>query len=128
MLLASLNVSPLVWIKLLHTAVWLFFATCILALPLAGFLRRFRIAATLAAVVLIECVVFALNHFHCPLTDLAARYTSDRSANFDIFLPLWLARHNASIFGTLYFAGALFALYRYLSVRCRLFRSCSGRS
>ena len=82
-----------------------------------GFSRCFRAAALLTAVVLTECVVLALNHFRCPSTGLAARYTSDRAPNFDIFLPLRLARHNQSVFGTLFFAGALSVLNRYLSTR-----------
>ena len=36
---------------------------------------------------------------------MAARHTGDRRDNFDIYLPEWLARHNKSIFGTLYVAG-----------------------
>lgn len=32
----------LVWIKLLHTAIWLFFVACILALPIACIVREFR--------------------------------------------------------------------------------------
>jgi hypothetical protein len=78
-------------------------------------LRRFRWAAALAGLVLFECVVLAANHFRCPLTDLAVRYTTDRAPNFDIYLPLWLASHNQTIFGTLFFAGALFALWQWLS-------------
>lgn len=84
-----------------------------MALPVAAQLRRFRWAAALTAIVLIECAILAANHFRCPLTDVAARYTSDRAANFDIYLPLWLAAHNQSIFGALFIAGALFALYRW---------------
>jgi hypothetical protein len=41
---------------------------------------------------------------------MAARYTEQRSANFDIYLPLWLARHNKTIFGALFVAGGLFVL------------------
>lgn len=104
----------LVWIKLLHTAIWLFFVACILALPITAQLRRFRWAATFAGLVLIECAVLAVNHFRCPLTDLATHYTADRAANFDIYLPLWLAAHNQTIFGALFLAGALFALWRWL--------------
>jgi hypothetical protein len=33
------------------------------------------------------------------LTNVAARYTNDRRDNFDIVLPLWLARYNKIIFG-----------------------------
>lgn len=111
------DVSPLVKIKLLHTGVWFFFASCILALPIAGVLRRFGLAAALTVLVLIECVILAVNHFRCPLTNLAARYTADRAPNFDIYLPAWLARINQYIFGTLFVAGGLFVLWKWMSSR-----------
>lgn len=103
----------MVRIKLLHTAVWLFFAGCIVAIPFAAAWRQFRWAAVLSGVVAIECAILALNRGRCPLTDLAGRYTKERADNFDIYLPLWLARHNKLIFGTLFVAGELFALGRW---------------
>lgn len=98
-------------IKLLHTVVWAFFASCIVAIPVAGTMGRFGWAAVLSGVVAVECAVLVFNRMRCPLTDLAARYTDERADNFDIYLPLWLARHNQRIFGTLYVAGGLFALW-----------------
>jgi hypothetical protein len=102
-------------IKLLHTAVWFFFAGCIVAIPIAGVCGRFRWAAALSGIVAVECAVVAWNHMRCPLTDVAARYTDERADNFDIYLPLWLARYNTLIFGTLYAVGMLFVLGLYLS-------------
>lgn len=103
----------LVAIKLLHTAIWLFFATCIGAIFVAGALRRFYTAGILSCLVLVECAVLALNRGRCPLTDLACRYTQERADNFDIYLPPWLARHNKAIFGTLFAAGVVFVAARY---------------
>ena len=111
------RVSVLVGIKLLHTAVWLFFAGCVVAIPLAAARRQFLWAAALTGLVLVECAVLAVNRCRCPLTDLAARHTEARAANFDIYLPLWLARHNKTIFGTLFAAGELFPLGRWLRSR-----------
>jgi hypothetical protein len=105
----------LVAIKLLHTAIWAFFVACILALPLAAALRRFDWALLLSVLVLIECGVLALNRRRCPLTGLAAHYTSDRGDAFDIYLPNWLARHNQAIFGTLFVVNELIVLWRWLS-------------
>ena len=104
----------LVGIKLLHTAIWLFFAGCILAIPLAGARHQFLWAAILTGLVLVECAVLAVNRGRCPLTDLAAHYTEERTDNFDIYLPLWLARRNKTIFGTLFAVGELFVLGRWL--------------
>ncbi len=100
-------------IKLLHTAVWLFFVACIVALPIAGFRRQFQWAAILTGLVLVECAVLAMNRGRCPLTDVASRYTEDRADNFDIYLPRGLARHNKTIFGTLFIVGELFVLVRW---------------
>jgi len=63
--------------------------------------------------VAVEVGVLLLNGWRCPLTSVAARYTDERSENFDIYLPLWLAKYNKSIFGTLYVAGIAFALVRW---------------
>ncbi len=92
-------------IKLLHTVIWALLAGSIVALPVAGVLRRFRWAATITVVILLECGVLAANGGRCPLTDLAAQYTADRRPNFDIYLPNWLAEHNKVIFGTLFVVG-----------------------
>lgn len=95
-------------IKLAHTAIWAFFAGCIVAIPIATWLGELDLALVLVAVVLLEVVILALNGMHCPLTGVAARYTSDRRDNFDIYLPLTIARYNKQIFGTLYVLGALY--------------------
>ena len=94
-------------IKLLHTVIWAFLAASILALPVVGALRRFRWAAILTVIVLLECGLLAVNGGRCPLTDLAARFTVDRNPNFDIYLPNWLAEYNKVVFGWLFVAGEL---------------------
>jgi hypothetical protein len=99
-------------IKIVHTIVWAFFVGCILAIPVASWRGDHRMAVWLAAIVAAEVAILALNEWHCPLTPMAARYTSDRRENFDIYLPEWLAQYNKSIFGTLYCAAVVFALAR----------------
>ena len=94
-------------IKILHTVIWAFLAAGILVLPVAGVLRRFRWAAILTVIILLECGVLAANGGRCPLTDLAARYTIDRNSNFDIYLPNWLAENNKVVFGWLFVVGEL---------------------
>ena len=109
------RVSVLVAIKLLHTLIWAIFAACIFGLPVAAVARRFDWAGILSALVLIECLVLALNRARCPLTGLAARFTSERTDNFDIYLPKWLARHNKRIFGGLFTVFELFVIWRWLT-------------
>lgn len=97
-------------IKLVHTVVWAFFATAIFAIPVFAWTQRLGVAAILIGVVLSEAVVLAAFRWRCPLTIVAARYTDDRRDNFDIYLPEWLARHNKSIFGTLFVLGIVVTL------------------
>jgi 2,3-dihydroxybenzoate decarboxylase len=59
-------------IKLLHTVIWAFLAGCILALPVLAVFQRFRWAAIITVVLLLECGVLVVNRGRCPLTDLAA--------------------------------------------------------
>jgi hypothetical protein len=92
---------------LVHTAVWAVFAGCIVAIPVLAWQGLLGVARLLAVVVLVEVIVLWLNGWRCPLTNVAARYTDERRANFDIYLPEWLARYNKQIFGPLYGAGVL---------------------
>jgi hypothetical protein len=101
-------------IKLLHTVVWAFFVGCIAGIFVFSFTGRLGLALAFIAVVLIEVLVLAFNGLRCPLTGVAARFTDERSDNFDIYLPEWLARNNKMIFGTLYFAGIGYTLLRWL--------------
>ena len=104
----------LVAVRLLHTAIWAFFAACVLALPVLGWVKRFDWALAATVLILGECAVLAMNRGRCPLTGVAARYTARRADNFDIYLPQWLARNNKQIFGTLFIAGEAFVIWRWM--------------
>ncbi len=107
------SLAALRLIKSIHTIVWAFFAGCIVSIPVATLRGDYTTAVVLIMVVLIEVLIILFNHWRCPLTHVAARYTDDRRDNFDIYLPLWLARYNKQIFGTLYFAGLFYTLARW---------------
>lgn len=74
----------------------------------------YRYVFWLTGLVVVEIFVLAKNRWQCPLTGMAARYTDDRRANFDIYLPVWLARHNKLIFGTLFVGGQAIVILRWL--------------
>jgi polyferredoxin len=100
-------------VKLIHTIIWAIFASCIFAIPVFAILGKYFLAALLGLIVLVEVLVLVFNRWSCPLTPIAARYTSDRRANFDIYLPEWVARYNKTIFGVAYLAGLLFTFARW---------------
>ena len=104
-------------VKVAHTVAWAFFASCVVGIPIAAWSRKFGIAGILIGLVALECVVLLVNEWRCPLTGVAARYTDERQDNFDIFLPLWLARYNKQIFGSLYVAGSVLTAVLWLGSR-----------
>jgi len=103
-------------VKVVHTLAWAIFAGCIVALPVAAWRRRIDVAVLLIGIVLVEVLILLANRFRCPLTAVAARYTQDRSDNFDIYLPVFVARYNKQIFGTLFVAGILFTVFIWQSM------------
>ena len=104
------------WIRIVHTVVWFVFAASIVLIPLATYLNRWAMAFWLIGFVALEVIVLLVNRMRCPLTDIAGRYTADRRDNFDIYLPLWLARHNKTIFGTLYVVAVFYAVFRWVGL------------
>jgi hypothetical protein len=102
-------------IKLLHTAAWGFFAGAVMSIPVFALRDEFMWVGAATAVVLVEVVILALNGWRCPLTNIAERFTQERRANFDIYLPQCLATYNKQIFGALFIAGILFALARAIT-------------
>ena len=104
-------------IKVLHTVVWAFFAAAIVALPFLAVQGACGWAAILSVLILVECGVLLANGWRCPMTDLAAKYTADRSPNFDIYMPKWLAVHNKTIFGTLFLVNEAIVVVAWLRSR-----------
>lgn len=89
-----------------------FFVLCIFGIWVAAVQKRLIWGVALTGIVLVECAVLAVNRGRCPLTGLAERYTDARSANFDIYLPIWLARWNKWIFGALFGVAEVYLILR----------------
>jgi hypothetical protein len=102
-------------IKTLHTLIWALMASSNFLAFYCAFMGRFDawfwVPASLLAV---EIFIIVLNRWTCPITKIAAIYTQDRQANFDIYLPEWLARHNVRIFSGLIVLEVLIILIKSL--------------
>jgi hypothetical protein len=96
------NARALTAVRALHTALWVFFASSIVGILVAVPIGAIEAALWMSLFVWAELAVLLLNRMRCPLTIVAARYTDDRSANFDIWLPKWLARSSRPLFAVLF--------------------------
>ena len=107
--------NKLILIKLTHTAIWGVFVFVILYVLYAGIFDRVSVLVWFCiGFVFIEGIILLICKGKCPLTLLGHKYTNSPSAGFDIFLPVWLARNNKTVFGTLFFIGFLLVLWRAL--------------
>lgn len=92
----------LTFLKTVHTIIWIVVSAANLTAFYLAFVGRFNTWFFLSVTLLGgEIVIIAVNSWHCPLTDVMAKYTLDRKANFDIYLPEWLARNNIKGFSFL---------------------------
>ncbi|MBL0127881.1 MAG: hypothetical protein IPP83_10595 [Flavobacteriales bacterium] len=91
--------TKLTAIKSLHTAIWLFFNGVIFYMLYAVIMDRidrwFWIALGLIG---LEVLALLLFRWSCPLTVVARKYSASTKANFDIYLPHWLAKYNKEIY------------------------------
>jgi hypothetical protein len=85
-------------VKLVHTLAWFSIESCVIYVLWAGFRRRSdRRVAIAAGVVASESLIFAVNGFRCPLTQVAERVGAERGSATDIYLPRWFARNLPAI-------------------------------
>lgn len=85
-------------IKVVHTLAWASIESCVLYALFAGMAGRTDKRVGIAgAVVAGESLVFAVNGFRCPLTELAERYGAERGSVTDIYLPTWFAHRIPAI-------------------------------
>ncbi len=104
----------LLLIKWVHTLVWVMFVSIIFFVLWSGVTGNITIYSWIAvAAVLAEGLTLAIFKGSCPLTKIARKYSDSEQANFDIFLPEWLAKYNKQLFTTIYCIGLILMLYRH---------------
>lgn len=107
--------KPLTVIKLIHTAIWLFYNGVIFYLLYAVIINKidkwvwFCVSAVLA-----EGMILLFFKWLCPLTILARKYSRSAKSNFDIYLPEWLARHNKLVYTTIFGLAVILLAFRLL--------------
>jgi NhaP-type Na+/H+ or K+/H+ antiporter len=112
----TLSVSALTLIKTIHTAIWLFFNVVIFYLLYAVITDRIdRWVWICIGLILLEGIVLLIFKNVCPVTKVAQRYSDSDKANFDIFLPEWLARHNKTIYTGIVAVALLILAWRLIA-------------
>ena len=110
------DVRKLFLVKLLHTLIWIFFNVVIFYLLYAVVVNRIDVWVWIClAAILGEALVLVLFKTVCPVTIVARRYSDSKAENFDIFLPLWLAKYNKEIYTVIVLISVILLAYRLLA-------------
>lgn len=90
-------------------------ATCYILY--AGLTNTFDLILLISLILLaIEVIALVFNKWACPLTTLAKKYDPGTKDNFDIYLPNWFAKHNKTIFGTIFLIGLALVLINWFRI------------
>ncbi|TSJ47967.1 hypothetical protein [Fluviicola chungangensis] len=93
------NEGKLRVIKTVHTAIWFFFNVVIFYMLYAVITNKIDRWLWIGyGLFILEGIILLVFKFFCPLTVLARRYSDSAKANFDIYLPDWLAKYNKTIY------------------------------
>lgn len=93
------NEQKLTIVKLTHTLVWVFYNGILGYLLYAAITNKVDKWTWICwGFIVIEVLILAVFKNICPITLIARKFSNSRSDNFDIFLPLWLARNNKIIY------------------------------
>ncbi|HEX9059656.1 MAG TPA: hypothetical protein VF941_05725 [Clostridia bacterium] len=105
----------LLYVKLIHTIIWIFYVFVISYILYAGIFNKINIFQYIAiGLVVLEGIILLIFKWKCPLTIIGYKYTDNREVGFDIFLPKWLAENNKSIFSTIFVIGVIITIYRLI--------------
>ncbi len=109
--------TKLTIIKIVHTAIWLFFNAVIFYLFYAVISNRIdKWVWICIGFILIEAVILIVFKKMCPITLMARKYSDSTKDNFDIYLPNWLAKYNKSIYSTLFAIIIILLIYRLIII------------
>jgi len=105
--------KKLIMIKTIHSLIWLFFNVVIFYLLYAVIANNIDIWVWLGlGCFLVEGIVLLLFKNFCPLTVMARKYSGSTKANFDIYLPEWLAKYNKLIYAGILIIIIIILIYR----------------
>lgn len=107
--------TKLVLIKIIHTLIWVFFNVVIFYMLYAALTNKLDKWLWIGyGLFVLEGITLLLFKFFCPLTVMARKYSDSPKANFDIYLPHWLAKYNKLIYTSLLGVIIIITIYQLI--------------
>lgn len=106
----------LIPIKIIHTAIWLFFNVVLFYMAYAVIINKIdKLIWIGIGLIVAEGLVLLLFKMKCPLTVIARKYSNSEKDNFDIYLPNGLAKYNKQIYTAYFIVIMIGLLFRILN-------------
>jgi hypothetical protein len=103
----------LVFVKILHTIIWVFFNVVIFYLLYAVVIDKIDGWVWIcASLIIVEVIILIVFKKICPVTLIARKYSDSQKDNFDIYLPNWLAKYNKEIYAVIVLIAIVILIYR----------------
>jgi len=103
-------------IKSIHTLIWLFLNIVLFYMAYAVIVNQIDDVVWIGiGCIVIEWIVLLIFRWQCPFTILARKYSDSKNENFDIYLPNWLAKHNKTIYITIFVVIVFGLFFRILN-------------
>ncbi len=110
------NETKLTLIKIVHTAIWIFFNFVIFYMLYAAIANKLDIWLWLGyGSVFLEGLTLLTFKFVCPLTLIARKYSISTQDNFAIYLPNWLSKYTFLIYTTICTVVLIITIYQLLN-------------
>ena len=109
------DTNKLTLIKSIHTLIWVFFNVVIFYMLYAVIVNKLDYLLWIGyGLFILEGIILAWFKFFCPLTIMTRKYSDSDKANFDIYLPGWLARYNKLIYTSILGIILIITIYKLL--------------
>ena len=106
----------LIWVKTIHTLIWVFFNIVIFYLLYAVIVNKIdKWVWICIGLIVMEGLVLLIFKRVCPGTLIARKYSDSTRDNFDIYLPNWLAKYNKEIYSFIVLIAIVILVYRLLT-------------
>lgn len=106
----------LIWVKTIHTLIWVFFNIVIFYLLYAVIVNKIdKWVWICIGLIVMEGLVLLIFKRVCPVTLIARKYSDSTRENFDIYLPNWLAKYNKEIYSFIVLIAIVILVYRLLT-------------
>jgi len=102
-------------VKVIHTLVWIFFNVVIFYFVYSAIADQIGLWTWIClSLIAGEGIVLLLSGNVCPITTVARNYSNSKQENFDIYLPIWLAKYNKEIYSIIVWVGVVILILRLI--------------